>query len=96
MIAFRFAVSDPRRTRARAQLHDAHKKHIADAPFEVLMSGPAFQEGSDATTAALLIANVATLAELDSFNLTDPYVKSGVYIKTWILEWKNSEILRII
>lgn len=90
MIVFRFAVSNPAKLWERENLHQAHKDYIRAAPFEVLTSGPAFAEDSKNPAAALLVARVDKLAELEEFSDKDPFVQSGVYSSTWLLEWQPS------
>lgn len=90
MIVIRFAVSNPLKTVERERFHQSHKEYIRSAPFEVISSGPAFQEGDAATAAALLVARVESLSELQAFNARDPFVENGVYSQTWLLEWQPS------
>lgn len=90
MIVIRYALSNPQKSELRSSLHGDHKEHIRMAPFQVLMSGPAFYAESKVTDAALLVATVDNFAELEQFNAKDPFVLSGVYSKTWLLEWRPS------
>lgn len=90
MIVIRYALSDPQKSELRLRLQAAHKAHIHNAPFQVLMSGPAFEEGSQVTNAALLVAEVETFTQLVTFSAADPFVHSGVYSRTWLLEWRPS------
>lgn len=88
MFVFRYAVSNPLKGDARQQFHADHKAHIRNAPFRIVSSGPAFLPGSEATAAALLIAEVTDIEELKAFSALDPFVIHDVYSSVSILEWR--------
>lgn len=90
MIVIRYALSDPSKSELRSALLEDHKRHIRQAPFKILLSGPAFSGCSAGAAAAFLVAKVATFDQLERFDANDPYVTSAVYSSTKLYEWRAS------
>jgi len=90
MIVIRYAQSDPSKADLRSALLEKHKRHIRNAPFKVVLSGPAFQGNDGNSSAAVMIAETGSFEEIERFSAEDPYVASGVYTVTSLYEWRPS------
>jgi len=83
MIAARIAFSDRRQAHARARHLEDHKSYLRNAPIRILQSGPFAGE----RPGALIVADVGSLDDLESFNAGDPFVINGVYAEVHLVEW---------
>jgi uncharacterized protein YciI len=89
MIALRLAFSDPTQASARALYFDAHRQYLRSTPLRILLSGPFLSE-TGLPLGALIVAEVASLQELQDFSAADPFVRHAVYGEVKILTWSLS------
>jgi uncharacterized protein YciI len=71
----------------RLDNRDAHLAHIADSGV-VEMAGP-FLDVDGKMTGSLIIMNVETLADAQTWVDNDPYTKADLFEKVRIEEWKK-------
>ncbi|MDF0696129.1 YciI family protein [Rhizobium sp. MC63] len=88
MIVVRYAVSDPGKAAERSQLIDEHKAYLRDAPIRILLSGPSAPVAEGKSMTAVVIAEVDTFSEFETFNQLDPFVLAGVYRSVDTFEWR--------
>ena len=86
MIAARIAFSDRSKTDARARFIDEHKAYLRHSALRIVFSGP-FQGSMSGQTGALIVADVASLDELETFSANDPFVIHQVYATVSIVQW---------
>jgi uncharacterized protein len=90
MIVIRHATSDPGKVQERARLMEEHKAYLREVSLRILLSGPSSRAGEQNTVGALIVAQVDSFSEFESFNAGDPFVRSGVYSSVQLLEWRPS------
>ncbi|MBB6221257.1 YciI family protein [Rhizobium leguminosarum] len=90
MIVVRYAVSDPGKAAERSRLLEQHKTHLHGAAIRILLSGPSAPPTEGKGSTAVVIAEVETLAEFETFSAGDPFVRAGVYSNVDVFEWRPS------
>ncbi len=71
----------------RLNTRAAHLAHI-EATGMVEMAGP-FLDPQGQMTGSLIVLNVATLAEAETWVAADPYAKAGLFDSVVIREWRK-------
>ncbi|EJB01425.1 hypothetical protein Rleg9DRAFT_0157 [Rhizobium leguminosarum bv. trifolii WSM597] len=90
MIVVRYAVSDPGKAAERSRLLEQHKAYLYGAAIRILLSGPSAPPAEGKGSTAVVIADVETLAEFETFSAADPFVRAGVYRSVDVFEWRPS------
>jgi uncharacterized protein YciI len=88
MFAVRIASTDPAKLKERQTHLEAHKRYLRESPLRILLSGPL--AGRPGQPAALVVAQVEDLLEMETFSSADPFVLHGVYATVQILAWNVS------
>lgn len=65
----------------------AHLAYIAQTGI-VDLAGP-FLNGEGQMTGSLVVLNVDTMAEAESWAASDPYAKAGLFASVTLQEWKR-------
>lgn len=87
----RIAHDAPGKSVERQVYLDAHRAHLRSGLARIVQSGPLFDaDGSGEKVGALVVFEVADLAEVEAFNARDPYILHGVYGRVEILRWDKT------
>lgn len=82
-----FCIDKPDALQTRLDNRPAHLAHIA-ATGVVEMAGP-FLDPEGQMNGSLIILNVETLADAQSWAMLDPYSQAGLFQSVTITEWKK-------
>ena len=88
MLAIRIAETDPDQQGKRRTWLEAHQAYLRSGLIQVLQSGPLFE--GDEQFGAMLVADVAGVAELEDFSAGDPFVIHGIYRHVRCLRWSRT------
>jgi uncharacterized protein len=89
MLAIRVSFSAPGTVDSRARYLDDHKTYLRTAKIRIVQSGPVLNEEGN-SVGGMVVADVASLEEMQAFSAGDPFVIHGVYGATNIFEWRVS------
>jgi hypothetical protein len=90
MVFVRLAFNAPNKDRERADNIAAHTAHLRSGAINIVQSGPLFSTPDDARIGAIIVFDVATMAEVEAFNAADPFIVSGVYDDVKIMRWEKT------
>lgn len=65
---------------------EAHLAYLAESP--IVLAGP-FQDEGESMIGSLIVVDVATRAEAESWATNDPYAKAGLFLKVRIENFKK-------
>ena len=74
-------------TTLRADLIDAHRAYLAEAPIKILSSGPLTEDGSDTMIGSLLIVEAQDRTEVEAFMADEPMAQAGLYETLEVRRW---------
>lgn len=80
-------IDKPGAQQTRLENRAVHLAHIADSGV-VELAGP-FLNPEGQMTGSLIILNVETLADAQTWAMLDPYAKAGLFQSVTLSEWKK-------
>ena len=89
MIICRIAYDATGKDEERKALFEAHRAHLRSGMVNIVQSGPLFV-ANGGKRGALIVFDVADVAEVERFNALDPYIINGVYDNVEILRWDKT------
>ena len=89
MIICRIAYDAAGKDEERKALFEAHRAHLRSGMVNIVQSGPLFVPNGG-KRGALIVFDVADVAEVERFNALGPYIINGVYDDVEILRWDKT------
>ena len=90
MLFVRLAFNALYKDRERAENIAVHTAHLRSAAVNIVQSGPLFATPGESRVGALIVFDAPTLADVEAFNASDPFVINGIYDEVRIMRWDRT------
>ena len=89
VICARLAYLAPAKVVERGIWLEAHKAFLRDGRLRILQAGPLFDE-EQRQVGALVVAEMASLAEMQAICSEDPFVVHDIYDRVTFFDWRQT------